>query len=203
MTREQKLEAATHHAQIEPAQAQDEQQQPTAVPDWLRSAEAMGERLLVAGWRPEEDAQWARLFQMHGEFTARPAQTAPVQDEREAFSAEFDRIYSNTVTTRETAWRMWQASAALTRPAPAVVQQWISVKDRLPPVSQRLAKPCEIAGRVLPPLNITADVQRFDGKTVTAGPLEWFDGGPVLHGFTDWMPLADVPAAAGIEVRHD
>jgi|GEM_PF-1198208 len=46
-----------------------------AAQDWLSSYEAMGDRILAAGWRPETDAQWDGLRRMHAEYAARPAQT--------------------------------------------------------------------------------------------------------------------------------
>lgn len=46
-------------------------------PDLLSSYEAMGDRILAAGWRPETDAQWDGLRRMHAEYAAPFAQTAP------------------------------------------------------------------------------------------------------------------------------
>ncbi|GEM_PF-4868920 len=54
--------------------AQTEQQSAIA-PDWLSSYEAMGDRLLAAGWRPETDAQWDGMRRMHAEYAAPIAQT--------------------------------------------------------------------------------------------------------------------------------
>ena len=56
-------------------------QKPAIATDWLSSYEAMGDRLLAAGWRPETDAQWDGLRRMHAEYAAPIAQTAPHMDD--------------------------------------------------------------------------------------------------------------------------
>jgi len=44
-------------------------------PDWLSSYEAMGDRILAAGWRPDSDAQWDGLRRMHSEYATSIAQS--------------------------------------------------------------------------------------------------------------------------------
>lgn len=81
---------------------------------------------------------------------------------------------------------------ALYTAPPAQASAWVPVSERLPDAEQRLDKPCEIEGKPLPPLNITRQVQVFDGKRVFADCIEWFDGGRPLKGITHWRPL-DAP----------
>lgn len=71
---------------------------------------------------------------------------------------------------------------------------WIKCSDRLPPLAERLEAPCEVGGRVIPPLNRSVEVIVFSNGGVFSASVEWFDceEAPTSN-ITHWMPLPAPP----------
>ena len=74
------------------------------------------------------------------------------------------------------------------------MSEWISVKDRLPPLGERLDAPCEVSGRTIPPLNRSVEVIVYSNGGVFSAAVEWFDGEErPTSDITHWMPLPSPP----------
>ncbi|WP_160286346.1 DUF551 domain-containing protein [Pseudomonas knackmussii] len=74
------------------------------------------------------------------------------------------------------------------------MSEWISVKDRLPPIRRALSDPCQLEGKEIPTLYRSGEVICWDGKRVSGSIVEWFHGQLPLSGITHWMPLPTPPA---------
>lgn len=71
---------------------------------------------------------------------------------------------------------------------------WIAIKDRLPPLGERLDAPCEVDGRSIPPLNRSIEVIVLSNGGVFSTTVEWFDGEETpTSNITHWMPLPAPP----------
>ncbi|WP_236213965.1 hypothetical protein [Metapseudomonas otitidis] len=81
------------------------------------SAQPVDSLVIERDW-PEYEPAW-RMIQARVEGA--PLSPAHIEDEREAFNAEYDAICSRPITHREIAWRMWQVRAALSAPPAAGV----------------------------------------------------------------------------------
>ena len=73
------------------------------------------------------------------------------------------------------------------------MSDWISVKDRLPPVCNILDEPLESEGRKIAPLYVSVKVIMHNRNgDISVGSVEWFREDAYIN-CTHWMPLPDCP----------
>lgn len=77
-------------------------------------------------------------------------------------------------------------------PQPVARDGWIPVSERLPAIKKILNEPCILEGNEVPTLYVSEEVLRFDGRLVTSGTVDWFQG-KFPHTYTHWMPLPAAP----------